>query len=239
MAEYPTPHINAKPEDFAKTVLMPGDPLRAAFIAENYLDSPVIVNSVRGMNAYTGYYKGERVSVMASGMGVPSMGIYSYELYNIFGVENIIRIGSAGSMRAEVGVRDIVLAQGASTDSSYAKQYMLSGTFSPIASYDILSCAVDVCKELGASYHVGNVLTSDAFYNEDINNITNWAKMGVLCVEMETAALYMNAARSGKRALSILTISDSFVTSETTTAEERQTSFRLMMEAGLNTAIRI
>ena len=232
---YPTPHINATPDDFGKTVLMPGDPLRAKFVAENFLDNAVLVNNVRGINGYTGYYKGVKVSVMASGMGMPSIGIYSYELFNFFGVENIIRIGSAGSMQEKVKVRDIVLGQAASTNSAYANQYELGGTFAPIADFSLLERAVAVAKQQGINYHVGNLLSSDTFYSDAKDN--NWAKMGVLAVEMEAAALYMNAARAGKKALAICTISDSLVTGESTSAEERQTSFRDMINLALEVAI--
>ena len=233
----PTPHINASPEDFAKTVLMPGDPLRAKFIAETYLDNAVLVNNVRGIQGYTGDYKGKRVSVMASGMGMPSIGIYSYELYNYFGVDNIIRVGTAGGMSEDVKVRDIVIAMGACTNSNYASQYGLPGTFAPIASYGLMKTAIEKATELGATYHVGNCLSSDAFYNDDGDASKKWAKMGVLCVEMEAAALYMNAARSGKNALGIFTVSDHIITGEATSSEERQTSFTQMMEIALETAI--
>ena len=236
---YPTPHIKATPEDFAETVLMPGDPLRAKRIAENYLENAALINEVRGMLGYTGYYKGKRVTVMASGMGCPSMGIYSWELFNVFGVRNIIRIGSAGSMREDVLIRDVVLALGASTDSSYGAQFRLPGTFAPVPSWELLRVSAEQCEKLGARYHVGNVLTSDAFYTDNRDATDAWAKMGVLCVEMEAASLYMNAARAGKRALAILTVSDSVITGETTTSEERQTSFTQMVEIALNTAISI
>lgn len=233
----PTPHINASPEDFAKTVLMPGDPLRAKFIAETYLDNAVLVNNVRGIQGYTGDYKGKRVSVMASGMGMPSIGIYSYELYNYFGVDNIIRVGTAGGMSENIKVRDIVIAMGACTNSNYASQYGLPGTFAPIASYGLMKTAIEKAAELGANYHVGNCLSSDAFYNDDDDASKKWVKMGVLCVEMEAAALYMNAARSGKNALGIFTVSDHIITGEATSSEERQTSFTQMMEIALETAI--
>ena len=237
MAKYPTPHINATPADFAKTVLMPGDPLRAKFIAENFLSDAVLVNNVRGINGYTGYYKGERVSVMASGMGMPSIGIYSYELYNFFGVENIIRVGSAGAMQENIRVRDIVLGQGACTDSAYENQFGLAGGFAPIASFELLRRAVAVAEDKGLRYHVGNLISSDCFYHDNPNASPNWRKMGVMAVEMEAAALYMNAARAGKRALAICTISDHLLTGEATTAEQRQTSFTDMMELALEVAI--
>ncbi|MBR3684652.1 MAG: purine-nucleoside phosphorylase [Clostridia bacterium] len=231
-----TPHINSKEGDFAKTVLMPGDPLRAKFIAENFLENAVLVNNVRGVNGYTGYYKGKRVSVMASGMGQPSIGIYSYELYKFFGVENIIRVGSCGSFHKDLHVRDIIIAMGACTNGNYASQYRLPGTFSPIADYDLTQKAVNACKERGVKYMVGNILSSDTFY-DDANSGMEWAKMGVLGVEMESAALYCNAARLGKKALCICTVSDSFLyPEENTTAEERQNSFTTMMEIALEIA---
>lgn len=237
MANYPTPHINATPEDFAKTVLMPGDPLRAKFIAETFLENPVLVNNVRGIQGYTGTYKGVSVSVMASGMGIPSIGIYSYELFNFFGVENIIRVGSTGAIQPQVKIRDVVFAQGACTNSEYQSQFNIPGHFAPIADYTLLSEAIKAGEKVGATYHVGNALSSDVFYNADPDFNDKWSRMGVLCVEMESAALYMNAAYAGKRALGIFTVSDSLVTGEATTAEERQSSFTQMMEIALETAV--
>lgn len=236
---YPTPHINSSPEKFAKTVLMPGDPLRAKYIAENFLENAVLVNNVRGIHGYTGTYKGERVTVMASGMGMPSIGIYSYELYNFFGIDNILRIGSAGALQRSVRVRDIVFGMGACTNSSYAAQFGLSGTFSPICDYFLLTAAVKEAERLGVRYHVGNLLSSDTFYSDDMNANEGWQKMGVLAVEMEAAALYMNAARagSGKRALAMCTVSDHIVTGEATSAEERENTFTQMMELSLNLAV--
>ena len=232
----PTPHIAAKAGDFAKTVLMPGDPLRAKFIAETYLENAVLVNNVRGVQGYTGYYKGKRVSVMASGMGQPSIGIYSYELFNFYGVESIIRVGSCGSFSPELHVRDIVVAMGACTNGNSASQYNLPGTFAPIASYELVRKAVEECEKAGVNYRVGNILSSDMFY-DDANSGLQWAKMGVLGVEMESAALYCNAARAGKKALCICTVSDSFIyPEENTTAEERQISFTKMMEIALEIA---
>ena len=245
MKNYPTPHINATPSDFAKTVLMPGDPLRAKFIAENFLENAKLVNNVRGIHGYTGTYKGVPVSVMASGMGMPSIGIYSYELFNFFGVDNIIRVGSAGGMSERVKVRDIIIAQGACTDSNYAHNFNLPGTFSAIADFKLLKTAVDKADELKLKYCVGNVLSSDVFYNDlsDIpHNMTPtalWGKMGVLGVEMEAAALYMNAARSGKNALAILTVSDHLLTGESLSAEERQNTVTDMMKLSLETAVSI
>ncbi len=234
---YPTPHIAATPDDFAKTVLMPGDPLRAKFIAETYLDNAVLVNNVRSIHGYTGTYKGCRVSVMASGMGMPSIGIYSYELFNYFDVDNIIRVGTAGGISTDVKLRDIVIAMGACTNSHYAAQYGLPGTFAPIASYGLMKTAIQNAEKLGATYHVGNCLSSDTFYGDDPTATGKWSKMGVLCIEMEAAALYMNAARSGKNALGIFTVSDHIITGESTNAEERQTSFTKMMEVALETAV--
>lgn len=237
MANYPTPHINATPEDFAKTVLMPGDPLRSKFIAENFLTDAKLINNVRGVQGYTGTYEGTRVTVMASGMGMPSIGIYSYELYHFFGVENIMRIGSAGSIHKDVKVRDIVMAMGTSTNSNYARQFQIPGTYAPIADYGMLKQAVAEAEKIGASYHVGNVLSSDTFYDDQADANDYWQKMGVLCIEMETAALYMNAARTGKHALGIFTVSDHILTGEALSAEERQTSFTQMMEIALHTAV--
>lgn len=242
---YPTPHINATPDDFAKTVLMPGDPLRAKFIAENFLENARLVNNVRGIGGYTGTYKGSRVSVMASGMGMPSMGIYSYELFNIFGVENIMRIGSAGAISDNIRVRDIVIGMGACTDSNYAENFRLSGTFSNICSYKMLETCVNTAREMGIEPHIGNLLSSDVFYKDeqDIPNeqktATRWSKMGVMAVEMEAAALYMNAARCGKNALAVCTVSDHLITGEATSAEERQNSFTEMMKLSLETAIKL
>ena len=214
----PTAHNAAKKGDIAKTVLMPGDPLRAKFIAETYLENVKQFNTVRNMFGYTGTYKGKEISVMGHGMGMPSIGIYSYELYNFYGVENIIRIGSAGAINEDIKVRDLVIAMGASTNSNYAAQYELPGTFAPIASYDLLRKAADEAEKKGVRYRVGNVLSSDTFYNDDAKTATPaWMKMNVACIEMEAAALYMNAARLGKNALAICTISDSLITHQETT----------------------
>ena len=233
-----TPHINATPDDFAKTVLMPGDPLRSKFIAETFLENAKLVNNVRGIQGYTGYYKGERVSVMASGMGMPSIGIYSYELYNFFGVENIIRIGSAGGISPDVKLRDIIIGQGASTATNFAVQYGLEGTYAPIASYELVKAVVEEADKLGAPYAVGNLLSSDIFYNACPEAREKWTRMGVLGVEMEAAALYMNAAYAGKRALAICTVSDHLLTGEAVDAEARQNSFTEMMKVALNVAAR-
>lgn len=237
MQLYPTPHIDAKPGDFAKTVLMPGDPLRARFVAEHFLDEARLVNNVRGVQGYTGLYRGTPVSVMASGMGMPSIGIYSYELYHFFEVENVIRIGSAGAIAADIAVRDLVFGMGASTNSRFAAQYNLPGTFAPLCDYTLLSCAVREAEAMGVSYRVGNILSSDTFYTDDQNESKRFSKMGVLAVEMEAAALYMTAARAGKRALAICTISDHILTGESLPAAERQTSFTEMIEVALRTAV--
>lgn len=232
----PTPHINAKAGDFGKTVIMPGDPLRSKFIAENFLKNPQLVNNVRGVQGYTGEYDGVKVSVMASGMGMPSIGIYSYELFNFFGVENIIRVGSCGAMQKQIAVRDIVIAQGASTNSNFANQFGAQGVIAPICSYKLMRDAVSFCEELGANYHVGNVLSSDIFYNDNPDANAPFIKMGVLAVEMEAAALYLNAMRAGKNALAICTVSDHIITGEATTSAERETSFTQMMEVALKIA---
>ena len=230
-----TPHNAAQMGDFAKTVLMPGDPLRAKFIAETFLEDARLVNNVRGIHGYTGTYKGTPVSVMASGMGMPSIGIYSYELYSQYGVENIMRIGSAGAISDKLKLRDVVAAQGACTNSNFARQYGLPGTFAPIADFKLLETAVAVAREMGVEMPVGNLLSSDTFYDASASTM-QWAKMGVLAVEMEAAALYMTAAHLGKRALAICSISDSIVTGEELSAEERQTTFTTMMTIALETA---
>jgi purine-nucleoside phosphorylase len=231
-----TPHILANEGDFAKTVLMPGDPLRSKFIAENFLTDAKLVNNIRGVQGYTGYYKGKRVSVMASGMGQPSIGIYSYELYNSFGVENIIRVGSCGSFDPDLNILDIILAMGACTNGNFATQYRLPGTFAPIADSSLLEKAVSLAREQGVNIHVGNLISSDLFYGDYADSLTDWRKMGVLAVEMEAAGLYMNAARCGKKALAMATVSDLPLTGEATTAEERQTTFTQMMEIALRLA---
>lgn len=242
MLNTPTPHISAKPGDFGKTVLMPGDPLRSKFIAENFLDNPVLVNNVRGVQGYTGLYKGVRVSVMASGMGMPAIGIYSHELFNGYGVENIIRVGSAGSIQENIHLYDLVIAQGACTDSNWASQFHLPGTFAPIASWELVSEAVKAAEANGATYHVGNVNSSDVFYGDHegvpqgLDSVYGLKKMGVMALEMEAAALYMNAARYGKRGLCICTISDHVLTGEETTAQQRQESFTTMMKVALDVA---
>ena len=233
MNNIPTPHITAEYGKIAKKVLMPGDPLRAKFIAEEYLQEVECFNTVRNMFGYTGIYKGKEVSVMGSGMGMPSIGIYSYELYKFYDVDSIIRIGSAGAFRDDVHVMDVVIAMGACTNSNFASQYKLNGTYAPIASYDLLSRAVEVANSQNKKVVVGNVLSSDTFYNDDDDASFSWKKMGVVCVEMEAAALYMNAARLNKKALAMFTISDHIYLDEILTAEQRQTGFSNMIEIAL------
>ena len=234
-----TPHNSAEKGAFAKTVLMPGDPLRAKFIAETYLEEPKLVNNVRGIQGYTGTYKGVPVSVMASGMGMPSMAIYSYELFNMYGVENILRVGSAGAVSMELKLRDIVLGQGACTSSSMQDNFGVHGHFAPIADFDLLRCAAQICEERKLRYKAGNLISSDIFYNDDPAFNQPLLNLGALAVEMEAAALYMNAARAGKRALAICTISDHVLTGEATSAEELQTTFNEMMELALEVAVRM
>ena len=243
--ENATPHIAANLGDFAKTVLMPGDPLRSRFIAREFLTGARQVNNVRGVEGYTGTYRGYPVSVMASGMGMPSIGIYSHELFGVFGVDNILRVGSAGGISPAVSVRDVILGMGACTDSSYAHTFRLPGSFAPICDYDLLSCAVQTAKEKGLSVKVGNLLSTDVFYADEEGlpktdrAAAIWGKMGVLAVEMEAAALYMNAARAGKRALAVCTVSDHLVTGESLPAEARETTFTDMITLALETAIRL
>lgn len=230
-----TPHIICSKSDIADTVLMPGDPLRSKFAAETYLSDAKLFNNIRGIMGYTGNYKGKRVSVMASGMGMPSMGIYSYELFNFTDVKRIIRIGSAGGLNSILKLKDIVAAISASTDSNYFAQYKLRGTYAPTASYRLLSEAVSAAKSLGYSVIPGSVLSSDVFY-DDLDALKAWANMGVLAAEMETAALYCNAARAGKEALALLTISDMIFEGHSCSAQERQLSFTAMMEIALEIA---
>lgn len=231
-----TVHNQADKNDFAKTVLMPGDPLRAKFIAETFLENSVLVNQVRGMLAYTGTYQGKKISVMGSGMGMPSIGIYSYELFSEFGVENIIRVGSCGGYSEKVKLRDVILAQGACTNSNFASQYDLGGMFAPIADFDLLMKAKQTADQLNIKTVVGNVFSSDVFYSADVDAWKKWAAMGVLAVEMEAAALYMNAAKLNKKALCILTVSDHFIHPEITTSEEREKTFTDMMKIALRSA---
>ena len=245
MLTTPTPHISAAPGAFAKTVLMPGDPLRAKFIAETFLENPILVNNVRGVQGYTGTYEGVRVSVMASGMGMPAIGIYAHELYNGYGVENIIRVGSAGAIQEHIELYDLVIGQGACTDSNFAAQFHLPGTFAPIADFTLLTAAVEAAKAAGARYHVGNINSSDVFYGdhegvpEGLDSVYALKKMGVLALEMEAAALYMTAARYGKRALCICTVSDHVLRGTETTSQERQTAFTDMMKVALDVAVKM
>ena len=236
----PTPHIAAAKEQIAKTVLMPGDPLRAKFIAENFLTDPVLVNNVRGVQGHTGTWKGVPVTVMASGMGIPAIGIYSWELFNFYDVDNIIRIGSAGALRDDLKLMDIVAGQGACTNSSYGDQFELAGTFAPIADFTLLSAAVEAGREHGVDVKVGNILSSDNFYYAEGSNYSDgWKRMGVMAVEMEAAALYMNAAYAGKRGLCLCTISDHLYRDEALSPEDRQNSFTQMMEIALDTAVKM
>lgn len=236
MSNIPTAHNNAKANDFAKTVLMPGDPLRAKYIAETYLENPRQVTAVRNMFGYTGTYKGKEISVMGGGMGMPSIGIYSYELFNFYGVDQIIRIGSAGALQDHIKVMDVVIGMGACTDSNYAYQYGLPGTFAPIADYELMNKAIETAKRQGTNAVVGNVVSSDVFYNADPTVNDRWRSMGVLAVEMEAAALYMNAAKAKKKALCMLTISDHIYSGEALCAEDRQLGFGKMMEIALELA---
>ena len=231
-----TPHIQPKEHKIAKTVLMPGDPLRAKYIAENFLDNVVQFNEVRNMFGYTGTYKGKEISVMGSGMGIPSIGIYSYELYHFFNVDTIIRIGSCGALQENVNLYDIIIAQAASTNSNYVDQYQIPGHFAPIADFDLITKAKQKADELGAVSHVGNILSSDTFYNANPHFNDQWKRMGILGIEMESAALYLNATYAGKKALGIFTVSDHILRDEATSAEERQTSFTQMMEIALEIA---
>ena len=233
MPSTPTPHLNAQYGDIAETVIMAGDPLRAKFMAETFLKDTVQFNEVRGMLGYTGSYQGKRVSVMGHGMGIPSIGIYTYELFNFYGVQTIIRVGSAGAYDTDLRLGDLVLVMGACTDSNYGAQFGLPGTFAPIADFGLLRAAADCCEQRGFRYKVGNVLSSDVFYSDDPQT-EKWRKMGVLAVEMEASALYMNAARAGKRALVINTISDHIITGAVTTSEQRRTTFTQMMEVALS-----
>lgn len=231
-----TPHNQANLGEIAKTVLMPGDPLRAKFLADTYLENVRQFNTVRNMFGYTGTYKGKEVSIMGSGMGMPSIGIYSYELFTQYHVEAIIRIGSCGALMENVHLRDVIIAQGACTDSRFAHQYELPGTYSAISSFDLLEKAVTEAKNKNLSYHVGNILSSDIFYHADQGSNEKWARMGCLGVEMESYALFATAAYLGKKALTLLTVSDSLVTNEETTAQEREKTFTAMMEIALEIA---
>lgn len=231
-----TPHNQAQMGEIAETVLMPGDPLRAKFLAETYLENVKVFNTVRNMLGYTGYYHGKKVSIMGSGMGMPSIGIYAYELYNFYDVKKIIRIGSCGALQKDVHLRDIVIAQGACTDSRFAHQFELPGTFSAISSYTLLEKAVEKAKEKNLTYHVGNIVSSDVFYHADKDSASQWASMGCLGVEMESYALFALASYHGKQALTLLTVSDSLVSNEATSADEREKTFTDMMEIALEIA---
>ena len=235
MANIPTPHIEAKAGDFAPTVLMPGDPLRSKFIAEHFLEIPVLVNNIRGVQGYTGNYHGKRVSVMASGMGMPSIGIYSYELFNFYGVENIIRIGSAGIISQQLKLRDIVAGMSVYTNSNFGQQYGFQGNVGPCCSWTLLKAAMEAGERLGPTPGPGPIYSSDIFYDEG-GNAAALEKLGVLAVEMEAAALYLNAARAGKNALCLCTISDNPKTGEELSAQERQNTFTKMMEIALEIA---
>lgn len=232
-----TPHIEASPGDIAETVLLPGDPLRAKFIAERYLENPVQFNGVRNMLGYTGRYRGTPVSVMGSGMGMPSIAIYSWELIHAYRVKRLIRVGSCGSLQPQLGLRDIVIAMSAATNSNFASQFNLPGTIAPTASWNLLSRAVAAAQAQGKTVHVGSILSSDIFYNDDREAWKRWAALGVLAVEMEAAALYLNAARAGVEALTVLTVSDSLVSGQETTAAERQTGFGAMVEVALEAIV--
>jgi len=234
MSKVPTAHNAATVGQIAKTVLMPGDPLRAKYIAESYLENVTCFNTVRNMLGFTGTYKGKAVSVMGHGMGIPSIGIYTYELFNFYDVDNIVRIGSAGALSDELELKDLVIAMGACTDSNYASQYQLPGSYAPIASYPLMQKAIEEAQKRGIKIAVGNVLSSDTFYNANKNANDAWKSMGVLCIEMEAAALYMNAAKAGKNALCILSISDHIYKGSELSAEERQLGFKNMIEAALN-----
>nr|WP_314080909.1 purine-nucleoside phosphorylase [uncultured Leptotrichia sp.] len=232
-----TPHIGANKGDIAQTILLPGDPLRAKYIAETFLENAVQYNNVRGMLGFTGTYKGKKISVQGTGMGVPSIGIYLHELISEFGVKNLIRVGTAGSYQKDVNIRDVVLAMSASTDSAINRLRFNGADYAPTANAEMLFKAYEIAKQKGLNVKAGNVFTSDTFYGDDPNAWKKWAKFGVLCVEMETAQLYTTAAKLGANALTILTISDSFITHEVTSAEERQTTFNDMIKVALETAI--
>lgn len=237
MPAYPTPHIHAAPSDFAPTVLMPGDPLRAAWIANEFLSDARLVNNVRGVQGYTGTYRGRPISVMASGMGMPSIGIYSHELYRVFGVQTILRVGSAGSLQPQVKLRDLVIGMGAATDSHYAHTFHLPGTPAPLADYTAVRLCADTAERLKMPCHVGALLSTDVFYADGESPNARWSQMGVLAVEMEAAALYLNAARAGRRALAVCTVSDRPFTGESLSADERQQSFADMITVALETAV--
>ena len=231
-----TPHIDPKGVEIAETILLPGDPLRARFIAETYFDNPRCFNEVRGMYGFTGSYRGRQVSVMGTGMGIPSISLYSYELIHFFDVKNLIRVGSCGTIQDGIELYDVIIAQGASTDSSYISQFGLPGTYAPLSSYRLLEKAKRVADEHGQRSHVGNILSSDIFYNDDPDALGKWAKMGILAVEMESAGLFANAAAAGVDALGLFTVSDNILTDAHTTPEERQSAFTKMIEIALELA---
>jgi len=235
----PTPHIGAEPGEVAKTVIMPGDPLRSKFIADSFLENPVLVNDIRGVQGYTGSFKGVKVTTMASGMGIPSMGIYSYELYNFYDVENIIRVGTAGGVADGIKLRDIIAGISSGTNSAFVNQYNLPGLMPPTASYELLKLADQTAAELGIDLKVGGLISNDTFYDDDRGSVNKWKAMGMLAVEMESAGLYLTAARAGKRALAICTVSDMVLTGEQCTPEERQSTFTDMMEIALNMAVKL
>ena len=237
MTDGMTPHIHATPEDFGKVVLMPGDPKRSEFIAKSYLENPVLVNNVRGIAGYTGTYRNRKLSVMASGMGMPSIGIYSYELFSFFGVDAIIRIGSAGALQPQVHLRDLVFGMGASTNSSFAEQYGLNGRYAPLCDFGLLETAVAVCRKRGTTFHVGNLMSTDIFYHNDPTYNQKLTDLGILAVEMEAAALYCNAAVLGKKALAICTVSDHILTGESLPSDVREKGFGEMAEVALETAV--
>ena len=233
MSSKRTPHIDPKGEQIAETILLPGDPLRAKFIAETYLENRRCFNEVRGMYGFTGTHRGRKVSVMGTGMGIPSISLYSYELIHFFDVKNLIRVGSCGSIQEDVDLYDVVIAQGASTDSNYVSQFDVPGTYAPLSSYRLLEQAKRIADEHGQRNHVGNVLSSDIFYNADPDALGRWAKMGILAVEMESAGLFANAAAAGVDALGIFTVSDNILAGTHTTPEERETAFTKMIEIAL------
>ena len=236
MSSKSTPHIDPKGEEIAETILLPGDPLRAKFIAETYFDNPRCFNEVRGMFGFTGTYRGRKVSVMGTGMGIPSISLYSYELIHFFDVKNLIRVGSCGTIQDGIDLYDVIIAQGASTDSSYLSQFGMPGTYAPLSSYRLLEKAKRAADEHGQRNHVGNILSSDIFYNDDPDALGKWARMGILAVEMESAGLFANAAAAGVDALGIFTVSDNILAGLHTTAEERQTAFTKMIEIALELA---
>ena len=236
MSSKSTPHIDPKGEEIAETILLPGDPLRAKFIAETYFDNPRCFNEVRGMYGFTGTYRGRKISVMGTGMGIPSISLYSYELIHVFDVKNLIRVGSCGTIQDGIELYDVILAQGASTDSSYLTQFGVPGTYAPLSSYRLLEKAKRIADEHGQRNHVGNILSSDIFYNDDPDALRKWAKMGILAVEMESAGLFANAAAAGVDALGIVTVSDILFAGKHTTPDERQTAFTTMIEIALELA---